>query len=304
MRKTFYSAGKLLLSGEYAVLDGAWGLALPTRMGQQLSVSPIKNEEIRWKSLDAEGKIWFEMKFSISEIFNEKNTYEDPIAHKLVQVFQKLAVLKPSVFEIMHGWQFETKTEFPLDWGLGTSSTLINNLAVWAEADPYKLLEKTFGGSGYDLAVAAYQKPLLYRIKYGIPEVLPVEFSPEFSHRLAFVYLNRKQNSREAISAYSNLEKNENFILKISKLTLALSQAENLEVFSQILYAHEEYLSTILKLPTVKEKLFADYPYAIKSLGAWGGDFILAVTDAHSQKYFADKGFTTFLRYEEMIKQG
>lgn len=304
MKRTFYSAGKLLLSGEYAVLDGAWGLALPTQMGQQLSVSPIKNEEIRWRGFDADGKIWFETRFSFSEILTEKIKPNHSVAEKLIEILRVLATLKPHLFEGLHGWQFETKTEFPLNWGLGTSSTLINNLAVWAEADAYKLLEKTFGGSGYDLAVAAYQKPLLYRNKQGVTEVLPVRFSPDFSSRLAFVHLNRKQNSREAISAYRRVEKSEHFILQISRLTLALSQAENLEVFSQILTAHEEYLSAALQMPTVKETLFSDYPYAVKSLGAWGGDFVLAVVDDHAQQYFADKGFTTFLRYEKMIKQG
>jgi mevalonate kinase len=35
----FYSHGKLLITSEYAVLDGAKALALPTRLGQKLSVS-------------------------------------------------------------------------------------------------------------------------------------------------------------------------------------------------------------------------------------------------------------------------
>jgi hypothetical protein len=38
MQKTFYSNGKLLITGEYLILDGAKGLALPTKMGQNLSV--------------------------------------------------------------------------------------------------------------------------------------------------------------------------------------------------------------------------------------------------------------------------
>lgn len=302
MKKNFYSSGKLLLSGEYAVLDGAWGLALPTRWGQKLTVFPIKNEEIQWKSYDANGKIWFEKTFYFNDILNPKTTFDGTVANQLLQILHALSELKPMFFEALHGWQLETQTEFPRNWGLGSSSTLINNLAVWTEVDAYKLLEKTFGGSGYDLAVAAYQKPLLYRIKQGVPEILPIHFNPGFTHRLAFVYLNRKQNSREAITAYRNRVKDENFTLKISSLSLALSQAENLEVFSQILAAHEEYLSSILGIPTVKDVFFKDYTLAVKSLGAWGGDFVLAVVDANSQKYFADKGFTTFLKFEEMIK--
>ena len=36
MKKTFYSNGKLLITGEYVVLDGAKALALPTKYGQNL----------------------------------------------------------------------------------------------------------------------------------------------------------------------------------------------------------------------------------------------------------------------------
>lgn len=39
--KLFYSNGKLLLSGEYAVLDGALSLAVPTKYGQLLSVKKL-----------------------------------------------------------------------------------------------------------------------------------------------------------------------------------------------------------------------------------------------------------------------
>ena len=36
--QTFYSNGKLLLTGEYLVIDGAKALAIPTQKGQSLSV--------------------------------------------------------------------------------------------------------------------------------------------------------------------------------------------------------------------------------------------------------------------------
>ena len=42
MEKTYYSNGKLLLTGEYVVLDGAEALAVPTRFGQNLTVKQVK----------------------------------------------------------------------------------------------------------------------------------------------------------------------------------------------------------------------------------------------------------------------
>lgn len=39
---SFKSNGKLLLTGEYLVLDGAVALALPTKMGQIMTVEPLR----------------------------------------------------------------------------------------------------------------------------------------------------------------------------------------------------------------------------------------------------------------------
>ena len=66
--QTFYSHGKLLLSAEYAVLDGALALALPTKFGQSLTVEPtLENYEntVHWKSISNEGVVWFETEFII-----------------------------------------------------------------------------------------------------------------------------------------------------------------------------------------------------------------------------------------------
>jgi hypothetical protein len=49
--QTFYSNGKLLLTGEYVVLDGAEALALPTRFGQNLKVKQGVTQELKWLSL-------------------------------------------------------------------------------------------------------------------------------------------------------------------------------------------------------------------------------------------------------------
>jgi hypothetical protein len=40
---------------------------------------------------------------------------------------------------------------------------------------------------------------------------------------------------------------------------------------------------------------------AIKSLGAWGGDFILASGNQKTPNYFHEKGFKTVISYSEMI---
>jgi len=72
-------------------------------------------------------------------------------------------------------------------------------------------------------------------------------------------------------------------------------------VFEQLLERHEALLSKILKTPTVKSQLFPDYPGAIKSLGGWGGDFMLVTGDSSAKGYFQDKGYRTVIGYSEMV---
>ena len=67
---------------------------------------------------------------------------------------------------------------------------------------------------------------------------------------------------------------------------------------------HEDLVAKHTGFEKVKDKLFSDYHGSIKSLGAWGGDFVLATStksEAETKAYFADKGHATVLTYDEMI---
>ena len=64
----FYSNGKLLITGEYVVLDGAKALAIPTKFGQYLTVNTLKNKQqakLFWQSIDEKGNIWFQGEFKL-----------------------------------------------------------------------------------------------------------------------------------------------------------------------------------------------------------------------------------------------
>ncbi len=50
--KTFRANGKLLISGEYTILDGSLSLALPTQKGQVLHYKYINQDILHWRSLD------------------------------------------------------------------------------------------------------------------------------------------------------------------------------------------------------------------------------------------------------------
>ena len=58
--KSFYSNGKVLLTGEYAVLNGSSAIGLPTKMGQDMLVEDDISETISWSSFNMNSQKWFE----------------------------------------------------------------------------------------------------------------------------------------------------------------------------------------------------------------------------------------------------
>ena len=301
MEKTFYSNGKLLITGEYLVLDGAKALALPTKYGQYLTVNSGENQEIYWTSFDKDNSLWFEETISFKEIIDFNNDNESE-RETLIKILHEAFLLNPKFLNSSEGYSISTKLTFPKFWGLGTSSTLINNIAQWLEINAFELLKNSFGGSGYDIACAQNDSPIFYQIIDGKPEVEIVNFNPAFSDNLYFVYLNQKQSSKSAIASYYKKQNNLSAIFpEINKITIEIAEVTSLEKFQELLQKHENIMSEVLELPTVKENLFSDFDGSIKSLGAWGGDFVLVVSNENPTSYFENKGFETFVYYKDMI---
>ena len=294
---SYYSHGKLLISSEYAVLDGAKALALPTKFGQSLEVKPIESPEIRWKSFDHNGKLWFETTLQLPTF---KTPTTNDTAKRLSECFYAISKLNPNVFKTQTGFEMHSHLEFPQNWGLGSSSTLINNLAQWAKVDAYKLLAATFGGSGYDIACAQHPYPITFQKNLkSSPKVEKAVFNPPFKDQLFFVHQNQKQNSRDAIAHYNTLKTTQSLdFSELNALTDALLVATTLEEFEVLMSKHETIVGNLIQQSPLKTTNFADYPGAIKSLGAWGGDFFLA-TRTNTQ-FFKDKGYNTILPFGEM----
>ena len=306
----FYSNGKLLLTGEYLVLDGAKSLAIPTKFGQDLVVEKIKEPQIIWGSFTSSGECWFEATFDLQKLrlvnckFNSSNEGNaELIAETLLGILKEAKRMNPSFLESESGFVVKTKLSFPRNWGLGSSSTLINSIASWAKVDAFKLLWNSFKGSGYDVACAQNDTPIFYQIKDQKPIVKQVKFNPTFKESLFFVHLNQKQDSKEGIAKFR--ESDDNFqeeIKRISMISDAFLNAASIKEFDLLIFEHEQIISSIIKLKPVKVKLFPDYFGEIKSLGAWGGDFVLVTGNETTPSYFKSKGFETILTYSEMIK--
>ena len=298
-----------MLTGEYLVLEGAAALAVPTKFGQDLSVEKIKEPQLIWGSFTNTGDCWFEAVFELPKLrlvnatFNsDSDGSADFIAETLQDILLETRKLNPEFLQSEQGFLVKTNLTFPRDWGLGTSSTLINNIAQWAKVDAFQLLWNSFSGSGYDIANAKHKTPILYQVNNQQPVVKKVDFTPSFSDQLFFVHLNKKQDSKDGIARFKEKrEKTNNEIQLVSEISRQLIKQQKLSEFEKLIHEHEKIISSIIELPTVKESIFPDYFGTLKSLGAWGGDFILATGNKDTPQYFKTKGYTTILRYSDMV---
>ncbi|MGB1170203.1 MAG: GYDIA family GHMP kinase [Flavobacteriaceae bacterium] len=306
---SFYSNGKLLLTGEYLVLEGATSLAVPTKFGQDLIVEKIKENQLIWASFTNTGDCWFEAVFDLPKLrlvnasFNsEKEGSAEFIAETLQDILVETRKLNPEFLRSNTGFLVKTNLSFPRDWGLGSSSTLINNIGQWAKVDAFQLLWNSFSGSGYDIANGQNNTSILYEVKNQHPVVKKVDFRPSFSDQLFFIHLNKKQDSKHGIARFKEKQQNvNNEIQLVSEISKQLILEQKLSEFEKLIQEHEKIISSIIELPTVKKRLFPDYFGTLKSLGAWGGDFILATGNKDTLHYFKAKGYTTILRYSDMV---
>lgn len=298
----FRGNGKLLLSGEYLVLDGATALSIPTRYGQELTIQPTSTDWLQWNSIDHQGQKWFSARFSPD--CSIMSTSDETTALYLQKVLKEARKLAPSS-PTLRGILVETKLEFPRNWGLGSSSTLTHLVAKWFNVPAFALHDRTSKGSGYDIASAENNVPILYT--NGTPRTVTTlpHFNPPFEENLFFVHLNQKQTSTTEVARYSELKKEidlETCTKEVSKLTQRMVEARELSVFEEVMKEHEYYLSNILQRDTVGDTYFKDYDLGtMKSLGAWGGDFILATGNKDTPRYFKHKGYETVLPYSKMI---
>lgn len=301
--KKFYSNGKLLVTGEYVVLDGAKALAVPTKFGQTLEIKDDTGFVFHWTSYDKDLSIWFQDIITFQEIISKtKSETSSSIKNKLIDILHQAYKQNPSFIENAKGYDVKTHLTFPRFWGLGTSSTLINNIAQWLEIDAFELLRKSFGGSGYDVACAQTDSPIIYQLEDEKPVFEKVNFNPEFRENIHFVYLNQKQNSSTAIANYMAKHHHvDKTMSKISAITYEAINTKEGKDFALLMEKHEAIMSDVLETETVKERLFPDFKGIVKSLGAWGGDFIMVISKHDPKDYFIERGYSTILSFEEMV---
>jgi mevalonate kinase len=304
----YYGHGKLLLSGEYFVLDGAEALAVPTTVGQSMKVKYRHSYQptLNWKSYDHKGTLWFESDFEFWH-FNPIKKQENETQKILSQVLSAVRLQNPHFLRDDVDVFVETKIEFPLEWGLGSSSTFLYNIAQWGYVSPFELLKKTIGGSGYDVACAQAMSPIFYKRVDGKPEWGTANFNPSFKDELYLVYLGQKQSSEKEVQKYNEMKiANKNQVIaEITNLTKEMVSTQDINTFDRILRAHEELVARSLGYTRAKDLHFSDFWGEVKSLGAWGGDFVLVTSQrsfTETREYFQNKGFSTIVPFGEIVR--
>lgn len=289
-----------MLTSEYFAIDGALVLAVPTKLGQEFFFEAKEDGKslIFWEA-------YHQNKFWLKAVIDYKNwqvleTNIPSSAEFIVKTLMNVQQLSNIKFKSNLTYHLKTNLQFPADYGLGSSSTLMNNLAEWAEIDPFHLNTISLGGSGYDIAVAKEKSAVLFQSK---PEIKyeKVDFNPSFKNELIFIHLNQKQDSREGINFYKSKKKSPELVNEFSDITKKIMLCNELENFSELMMIHECKIADFLEISTVKEKFFSDCPSFVKSLGAWGGDFVMSAKFGGFKDYFWEKGFSTVFEWENII---
>ncbi len=293
--------GKLLLTGEYLVLKGAKALSVPLQYGQDLNVYNNDTPYIIWKSYQ-KNQLWHNV---VLDVHLQIIEYSDKaFANRLIMILKQCLLMSSTVrVSDLVSKTFTTQLDFEANWGLGSSSTLLYCLSSYFQINSYQLQLKTFQGSGYDVANAGINQPIIYQLADG-PQVQKVHFKPPFRQHIYFVYFGNKASSLRAVSNFSNIKPPKQIIQDISYITELILTTSDLKDFMSLISNHEAIVSKVIQQAPIKKTYFNDFIGEIKSLGAWGGDFFMVTsfeTKQYVKEYFANKGHEIFFSYDNLI---
>lgn len=301
MANVFRSNGKLMLTGEYLALRGAKVFAVPLQFGQELEIDSVTNPLVYWRTLFRD-QIIFDAIFETDrfEVMESSDTEKAQWIQKVFRAIreQQKEFLKDS------GAEATATIDLPMNYGWGSSSSFINNLCQWANVDPFMVNMNVGGGSGYDIACASAKKPILYSNELANPKFDEIDYQPGFERNLWFVFQENKMNTAEAIRRIRTKKVDKKQVAKISEISEKWVESNELTEIMNLMKEHESIMSNIIDLPTIGEQ-YQDFNGTVKSLGAWGGDFMLAASEmsgADVISYFTGKDRPTIFNWYEIVK--
>jgi mevalonate kinase len=313
----FYSRGKFLITGEYAILHGAGGLALPVSRGQDLKwKDPGESQSLDWTTRVKGRKVF-------SAAFRGENYFPVVSGDRKMAVFLRKVLVRAAKMSV-NGPVFGkviSNLDFDMEWGLGSSSSLISNIAYLFDVNPFALHFAVSRGSGYDIACARSDSPILYRLDYQsenypgipfsgkkdfrVPVYREVEFRPPFRGNLYFAWTGKKQDSAGSVERFLSSNRPGAADLEdISQITADIVKTDSIGDFNRLLAEHDRILSRLLDQEPISDAMFRDFPGYVKSLGAWGGDFIMISWEGgytELQHRLKNKGIEVVFPYDRLI---
>jgi len=295
--------GKLLITGEYLVMNGAKALAFPIRYGQEMNIKPIPNKMLNWESTQND-QIWFTASFELPNL-SILTTSDTAIAFELKNILQCALSLNPAFLVAQCGFTINVNADYLLTWGFGSSSTLIYLISKWAAINEFSLFRKVSDGSAYDLACASQQTPIFYQLAEEMPIITPTEFGNGIKKHSVFAYLGNKQNTKAEIIRYKkSANPSQKQIERISILADEICKASNAIELIEFIKEHEKIMSSIIRKTVLAQQVFPGFKGAVKSLGAWGGDFAMFTADKsldNLKEELKQFGFTTLFSYDDFV---
>jgi len=319
---SFFVPGKILLSGEYALLEGSVGAAMVSKFGQyltltssQISSNLSKDYWLEFSSQREQEVLTAFINPSTWECVSEEKKW-----HEACSFFKKnkcslhfyLQEYKNQNKDKNKGLKGNFHCNFNLSWGLGSSSSWICLLSYLIDFNPYDLNSFLFKGSGYDIAVGLYQQDLLFskpsHISLASFPLLSKKKYQEQGHAF-FAFMGKKISSQQSLEmAYAQNKKRPLFSQKeinlISSFSRALSFSSRIEEWMKILQEQDLLLSFILGRSTLQHSFFSDFPGTIRPLGAWGGDLVLGLTTQTDKKFcqrYCEEKKIGYLNIEEIL---
>ncbi|PLX14759.1 MAG: hypothetical protein C0599_18200 [Salinivirgaceae bacterium] len=290
-----------MITGEYLALQGATTFAVPLIFGQELEIEEVSHSLVYWRTLFKD-KIIFHAIFETDQ-FNVLETSDTEKSSWIKSVFLAIRDQKED-FLVDSGAEATATIDLHMNYGWGSSSSFITNLCKWADVNPFWVNMKVGGGSGYDIACATVSQPILYHNESNLPKYKEVDYHPEFTQNMWFIFQENKMNTADAIRGFRSKRVNETVISRVSEISQEWIKADSIDKIMELMREHEKLLSECVNMDSIA-KQYEDFNGEVKSLGAWGGDFMLAVSPmsgADVISYFENKGRPTMFNWLEIVK--
>src|SRR5208283_2577092 len=125
---------------------GARALAIPVQYGQSMQITEYSHQnKIIWIAREMEN-VWFTAVYSAQTLELEYCS-DLVIGFRLQKILLETKKMNPLFIRENSGYHIDNHINFNRSWGLGTSSTLLANIANWASVNPFLLHQRVSQGS-------------------------------------------------------------------------------------------------------------------------------------------------------------